>query len=763
MIRRYPAVYLLVFIVGGTVLADRTHLPAWAFLAVALMAGVIGLFALAGRRMISAMVLLAVGIGTFAGFHFASEYYDTGPRHLSRLLTEPSVYRVFGRVSDWPDLKPNRTEIKISLDSLGGTKIVPVKGSLLLKVSDTTTVLQRGDHIEFTGRVYPLIVRENDIGFDYQRYLNLRGVSGVVYLPTLLNVRVDRRSTFGFFHAIDRLRDAILGSFRRNLEPTQAALASGFLIGETRGIPSSVYNMFRDSGTLHLLAVSGSNVALVLLVAVFILRPFALSRWKRAMALAGVIIVFTALSYGEPSVVRASVMAVLVIGAGLAQRRYDLNNIIAMTAIIVLLVDPGQLYDVGFQLSFVTAWGLIFAVPKIAKMFEAYHNRRWYRWVVFPTIVALVAQVVSTPLVAFHFNRIPVISVFANLLIVPLVSLAVVALLVLLLADLIWPILGLLVGSVVNLLLSVILRLLHLLGGESMVVFKPAGLLPEGWLSWVTVALYVVMILIAGFLGRKQLRKVMLITGLVALNIGLIAGVISSLHDSGPLMEVSSVPGGVAVLVHEPGSDQGTMILSGLRMTDYAIDEKVLDPWLESRGVTRLTSVFVTVCAYGAIDDVLRLANMYHASCVYVHESLRSSFVDVVPAMSDPLTDTIPVRGYSHEIPDTVGDGIYACDLGVLVRAGDCSALISDRVVEAHFHWIPTCRRHILVIGERWQPSAADWIALHSRGTSMIICSKIAQHLPAERGADESSPDEVVPDYLYDLNRLGSVRVSLVD
>jgi O-antigen ligase len=109
MIRRYPAVYLLVFIVLGTVLADRSHLPAWAFLAVTLIAGVAGLFALARLRLISAMVLLAVGIGAFTGFHFASSYYDTGPRHLSRFLSEPSVYHVFGRVSDWPDLKPNRS------------------------------------------------------------------------------------------------------------------------------------------------------------------------------------------------------------------------------------------------------------------------------------------------------------------------------------------------------------------------------------------------------------------------------------------------------------------------------------------------------------------------------------------------------------------------------------------------------------------------------------------------------------------------------
>jgi hypothetical protein len=142
---------------------------------------------------------------------------------------------------------------------------------------------------------------------------------------------------------------------------------------------------------------------------------------------------------------------------------------------------------------------------------------------------------------------------------------------------------------------------------------------------------------------------------------------------------------------------------------------------------------------------------------------LRSSFVDVASTADNPAGDRPRVVGYSHESTEAAGEGIFPCDLGVLVRVGNCSALVSDRVTEGHFHWMSTCQSHILVVGERWQPSAADWIALHSRGTSMVICSKIAPQLPVEREADESNPDATVPDYLCDLNRLGSVQVSLAD
>jgi len=191
------------------------------------------------------------------------------------------------------------------------------------------------------------------------------------------------------------------------LGPVQFALASGFLIGETRDIPTEIYAMFRDSGTLHLLAVSGANVALVIVFFVWAMRPFSLGPGKRSVILLIVIAVFTGVSYGDPSVMRASIMAALVIGARMLGRPFDLNNIIATAALMILLISPAQLFEVGFQLSFVTAWGLVLVVPRVAAKLQTYHERIWYRWLALPLVVAFVAQVFSAPLIAFYFQRIP--------------------------------------------------------------------------------------------------------------------------------------------------------------------------------------------------------------------------------------------------------------------------------------------------------------------------------------------------------------------
>ena len=126
------------------------------------------------------------------------------------------------------------------------------------------------------------------------------------FLPTLLSVQVDKRPAVGLLAAVDEVRTWIRSAMEEHLSPTGSALARGFLIGETRDIPPDIYGMFRDSGTLHVLAVSGSNVALVLLFFIWVLRPFWLKPSTRAIILLVVIALFAGLSYGDPSVIRAS-------------------------------------------------------------------------------------------------------------------------------------------------------------------------------------------------------------------------------------------------------------------------------------------------------------------------------------------------------------------------------------------------------------------------------------------------------------------------
>jgi ComEC/Rec2-related protein len=657
-------------------------------------------------------------------------------------------------------LLSDRTLIVVSLDSLGGREVRKVNGSILVKITDTTTALQRGDRVEFTAYLYPIAPGKVRTGFDRRHYLNLKGIFGTTYLPNALKVRVDRRNRFGLFHVIDRLRDAIRGSLYRNLTKPQSALAAGFLIGETRDIPGPVYKMFRDSGTLHLLAVSGSNVALILIFITFVIRPFKWSRPRRAIILLLVILVFAELSYEEPSVIRASVMAALVILAQLIQRRYDLNNVIACAAVMILLVSPGQLYDVGFRLSFVTAWGLIFILPKLDRLLNRYHNRRWYRWLIFPLMVSVVAQVVSTPVIAYHFGQVPAISVLANLIIVPLVSISVIGILILLVADLIWPLLGIFVGSLLNLVLGSVVQALQLLGGDRMPVIKTAALLPEGLWGVVTVAAYLLIIGLILSLAAVRARKAILFGVIGAVNIFLLFGAVHGRQSDQWTIHFTTVPGGVAALVSQPSGGVSDLILTGLQASEYQIDTSILGPWLAAKGVNRLHAIFVLSAEYGAIDDCLRLGAVYRADTVTFPATLRHSVADVVLPDSS-LTCVSNHLCYfsmqSDQTPD--GNGCYAGKSGVLVRLEGGIVLLTDHLEECHLDRAPAPRATTLVVGRKWRPTAAEWSDFYDRGYAGIICSKIEPHVATDTYERDFASGSLLPDYLHDLNRLGDIRL----
>ncbi|MBD3258710.1 DUF4131 domain-containing protein, partial [candidate division GN15 bacterium] len=506
-VARYPSVFLLTGVIIGIVVADKIGAPALITFPVAIVSLLGAVYAMSRRRIVATSVLLALTLLAISAFQFSLRYQVQGPNDIRRVIDPRQRWQIHGTVSDWPDLRADRTEITIDVDSVVSDRCYPTDGAVLLKVNDTTTALQRGDCVSFTGRIYPIERRAAPGEFDYGRYLNLHGVRGIVYLPTVLGIKISGRESVSYARLIDNLRAAITASFDRNLTPLPAALAGGFLIGETRHISPDIYRLFRDSGTLHLLAVSGSNVALVVLFIMVLLRPFGLRPAMRLWILLAVIVVFSGLCYGEPSVIRASIMAGLVIIGRALGRPFDLNQVIATTALIILLADPAQLFDIGFQLSFVTAWGLILLVPVIAARFERHHGRWWYRWLVFPLTIALIAQAVSTPIVVVHFQRIPVISVLANLVIVPLVSVAVVAVLILLLADLIWPLLGAFVGSLVDLWLQLVIWVLQSLGGDSLPVISAQGWWSPAWDTPLTVAAYALLILAVFSLNRRFARR----------------------------------------------------------------------------------------------------------------------------------------------------------------------------------------------------------------------------------------------------------------
>jgi competence protein ComEC len=762
MFRTYPSLLLLGAVVGGIIVADLCHPAIIVLLTASILTGLVGiLFAARGRTLV-APILFALALALLAATHFAHLIYDLPPSHFSRVADPRQNVQIYGEVADWPELKADFTSIIIRVDSLGGTIAQRATGRLLLKISDTTTALQRGDRVEFFGRIYPVESRSAQSGFDYNRYLNLKGIFGNVYLPGVLDIRVDRRPELGFLSLVDRLRAGIRELLYANLSPSSAALASGFLIGETRDIPVEVYQRFRDSGTLHLMAVSGSNVAVVLAFFMIALAPFSFGRATRALVLLTVIILFAALSYGEPSVLRASVMAALVILVGVVQRRYDLNNIIALSMLIILLFDPAELFDIGFQLSFATAWGLIFMVPRVTELFRTYHNRRWYRWIVFPLIISFVAQLASAPLIGCYFGKIPLVSLAANLVIVPLASVALVGILVMLLSHLILPVVGLFVGRLLDLLLMSTLWSVNLFGsGHSPMLELPQSL-PPYWWGAIVATFFILLFTATLALRSKSARRWLVALILIGTNSALVAGVIHTSKPDSARLSVMTVPGGIAAL-YSPVGDIPDLIITGLTDKPYQIDDKIFVPWLHGHNVNSLKNVILLSCKFDALDDIIRLADGFGARRLYVSTACETSFRQVWREIEPNFSADDRVRFFGGEtLKQSVGYSL--CRESVTLNLPSVRLDFVQSVDDLpSLDSIKDNRPIIALIGRAWKADPEDWIALHNAGVGQIVCPKNIQRTVQVETDPHATAEHPLPAYLHQLSRLGEMEITLTD
>src|SRR5262249_29958788 len=168
---------------------------------------------------------------------------------------------------------------------------------------------------------------------------------------------------------------------------------------------------FRRAGVYHVLAVSGFNVA-ILASAVFVALTF-IGVGRRITAVVAMLVVvgFAFVVGAQPSVVRATIMPVLVLLALLLDREASVLNSLALASIVVLALRPGDLQDPGFQLSFAATAGLVLAPSARG-------------WLLGAIVVSLAAQVAVLPITLSHFNQVSTLGVLANLAVVPLAAVA---------------------------------------------------------------------------------------------------------------------------------------------------------------------------------------------------------------------------------------------------------------------------------------------------------------------------------------------------
>jgi competence protein ComEC len=284
-----------------------------------------------------------------------------------------------------------------------------------------------GDRTLITGtlRAAPVFAH-----FDYREYLARRGVHGLLQSERMTLMARDHGNplTAALIAIRARARRAIGAS----LPEPHASVLQGILLGDRSDIPDALENAFRRTGTSHILVISGYNMTIVAL-ALGGLNPRGVWSWRRTLLVLLGIAAYTLLVGAQAPVVRAALMAgVVIFGQGLNPRRegHALNSL-ALTVLVMTAFDPYTISDPGFLLSASATLGLIlFATPihdRIGTQIERHVSSPALRFVVgiFAGTVATTAaaQVLSLPLLIMWFGQLSVVTLLANAIILPVQAL----------------------------------------------------------------------------------------------------------------------------------------------------------------------------------------------------------------------------------------------------------------------------------------------------------------------------------------------------
>jgi competence protein ComEC len=203
----------------------------------------------------------------------------------------------------------------------------------------------------------------------------------------------------------------------------EAALARGFVLGEDEQIDEGTTEDFRRAGLSHLLAVSGQNVALLVLLAMPVLAALGLPLRTRLLWALGLIAVYVPLAGAGPSIQRAGIMGALSVLATLAGRRASRFHALVFAAVVLLVLEPGIASDVGWQLSFAAVLGILLLGARLrAGIAARIGTRGWRRALAEGAAMTIAATLATAPLIAFYFEAISTMTLVANLLALPAVA-----------------------------------------------------------------------------------------------------------------------------------------------------------------------------------------------------------------------------------------------------------------------------------------------------------------------------------------------------
>lgn len=308
---------------------------------------------------------------------------------------------------------------------LNNDSVVRTKENVIVyfEKQEKATTLKPGDEILFKQSPEPVAPKLNPYDFDYRKYLERKKIYRQVYLRNENWIKTDV-THFSLVYKAEQLRDQLVNVYRSQpIDSVEFEILSALTLGYSRELDTETRRVFSSSGAMHVLSVSGLHVAIIFAVINFLfgfLRRNRKGRFVFTVSVLAVLWFYAFITGLSPSVLRAAAMfSVFIIGENI-QRKANIFNSLALTAFFLLLINPNNLFDIGFQLSYAALFGIVVIEPKISQKINV--KNRILKYFTSLVTVSVAAQIATFPLTSYYFSQFPTYFWLTNIFIIPAVA-----------------------------------------------------------------------------------------------------------------------------------------------------------------------------------------------------------------------------------------------------------------------------------------------------------------------------------------------------
>lgn len=296
------------------------------------------------------------------------------------------------------------------------------KAVIYFRKDSSAPALKYGDIIIANKQLQEIKNSGNPGGFDYKRFALFNGITHQLFLQKSDYKKSPHAEPVYFWKRMYQLRSHVLQIVRKYLKnDRESSVAEALLIGYRDDLDRDLVQAYSNTGVVHVIAISGMHLGLIYVLLLLLLKP--LERFKKLKVVKTILVilflwVFSLLTGGGASVMRAVIMFSFIAGGDLLNRKGNSYNSMAASAFVLLCFNPFLLWDVGFQLSYAAVLSILLFMKPIYNWFSIKNKLLDHLWKL--NAVTIAAQILTLPLCMFHFHQMPTLFLLSNLIAVPL-------------------------------------------------------------------------------------------------------------------------------------------------------------------------------------------------------------------------------------------------------------------------------------------------------------------------------------------------------